>query len=58
MKEENDELYISPMYQLLINKGRTVKFSVIEPSKIFLAGIPEEFHSLEVDKLLRSLKII
>jgi hypothetical protein len=54
----NEELYIAPMYQLLIKRGETVKFSVIESSKIFLAGIPEEFHSLDADKLLRSLKIL
>jgi len=54
----DDELYIAPMYQLLIKRGETVKFSVIESSKIFLAGIPEEFYSLDADKLLRSLKIL
>ena len=50
------ELYVAPMYQLLIDAGQTVKYSVIESNEIFLSGTPSEFLALDHDALLNRLK--
>ena len=51
------ELYVAPMYQLLIDAGQTVKYSVIELNEIFLSGTPLEFLALDRDALLNRLKL-
>ena len=51
------ELYVAPLYQSLIDQGRTVKYSVINSTEIFLAGTPPEFLALNSQALLKALKL-
>lgn len=51
------ELYVAPLYQSLIDQGRSVKYSVINSTEIFLAGTPSEFLALDSQALLKALKL-
>lgn len=51
------ELYVAPLYQLLIDQNRLVKYSVITSSEIFLAGTPLEFCSLDANALFETLRL-
>jgi len=54
---QNMELYVAPLYQLLIDQGRVVKYSLIHSQDIFLAGTPSEFRALDANILFQSLGI-
>jgi len=49
------ELYVAPLYQILINENRTVKYSLIANNEIFLAGTPSEFNSINKNALFSAL---
>lgn len=51
------ELYVAPLYQLLIDQNRVVKYSVITSNEIFLAGTPLEFCSLDANFLFETLRL-
>jgi len=53
----SSELFVAPLYQLLIAQEKIVKFSVISSSEIFLAGTPSEFCELDQDALFNALRI-
>lgn len=53
----NIELYVAPLYQLLIHQNRIVKYSLIHSQDIFLAGTPSEFYALDATILFQSLGI-
>lgn len=42
----NGELYIAPLYQLMIDQGLTIRAVPADPARIFLAGLPEEYEEL------------
>jgi hypothetical protein len=53
----NMELYVAPLYQLIIDQNRTVKHSTIESNEIFLGGTPSEFLALDPQALFEALKL-
>lgn len=40
------ELYVAPMYNLLIDKGKTVEFDAIEWEDVAFCGIPSEYEEI------------
>lgn len=53
----NSELFVAPLYQQLITQKKIVKFSVISPREIFLAGTPSEFRKLKQEAVFNALGI-
>ncbi|PHM66221.1 capsular biosynthesis protein [Xenorhabdus stockiae] len=39
----NNELYIAPMYNHLIEKGKKIKFNIIERKNVIFCGTPDEY---------------
>ena len=42
----NNELYIAPIYNLLIEQGKTVRYHCIDSSEIDFCGTPDEYNEL------------
>ncbi|MDE9461684.1 glycosyltransferase family 2 protein [Xenorhabdus bovienii] len=40
----NNELYIAPMYNYLIKKGKKIKFNIIERENAIFCGTPDEYY--------------
>ncbi|WP_439243126.1 glycosyltransferase family 2 protein [Lonepinella sp. BR2474] len=40
------EFYIAPLYNLLIQQGKTVKYQTIKPHEIDFCGVPDEYEQL------------
>ena len=40
------ELFIAPMYNVLINNNETVKYRIVEPSDTLFSGTPNEYEAL------------
>lgn len=43
------ELYVAPLYNYLIEKGRTIKYHIIERSEVVFCGTPTEYEALQVE---------
>lgn len=43
----NGEIYIAPMYNILINKGKKVNYNLINDIDITFCGVPEEYESFK-----------
>ena len=46
-KKVNGELYIAPLYNHLINKGKKIKYRLVEAEKIEHCGVPSDYESLK-----------
>jgi dTDP-glucose pyrophosphorylase len=42
-----NELYVAPMYNFLIEKGKLVKYTVVDKNQILFSGIPSEYEKLK-----------
>ncbi|CAH1522049.1 Nucleoside-diphosphate-sugar pyrophosphorylase involved in lipopolysaccharide biosynthesis/translation initiation factor 2B, gamma/epsilon subunits (eIF-2Bgamma/eIF-2Bepsilon) [Vibrio owensii] len=47
---ENGELYIAPLYNILIDKGLNIHYSLIERDEVIFFGIPSEYESFKNDR--------
>lgn len=45
--ESKTEIYIAPLYNQLINSGKTVKYRLVDQSNIEHCGIPEDYEHLK-----------
>lgn len=45
----DNELYIAPMYNYLINQGADIRFSVIRKNQVIFCGVPSEYESFKKD---------
>lgn len=41
----NNELYIAPMYNYLIEKGSKIKFNIVERENVIFCGTPDEYYN-------------
>lgn len=44
---QGSEYYIAPMYNMLIEKGGNVRYTVIEGDKVIFCGTPQEYEALK-----------
>lgn len=44
---EKGELYIAPLYNILIRQGKIIKYHKIEESDVIFCGTPEEYKNIE-----------
>jgi hypothetical protein len=44
---KNGELYVAPLFNVLIKEGLDIRFTVISPSDIIFCGIPSEYEALQ-----------
>lgn len=44
------ELYVAPLYNHLIEQGRTVKYHVVDRSEVIFCGTPAEYESLKAEQ--------
>ena len=42
----NGELYVAPLYNFLINKGKFITYDLIEEDEVIFCGIPSEYENL------------
>lgn len=42
-----DEFFVAPMYNFLIEKGKLVKYTVVDKNQILFSGIPSEYENLK-----------
>jgi len=47
--QRGNELYIAPMYNVLIEQGKDIRFSVIEKDDVVFCGTPDEYNALKAD---------
>lgn len=50
----NNELYIAPIYNLLIEQGKSVRYHCISDDEIDFCGTPDEYHTLLTNGLKRA----
>jgi len=46
------ELYVAPLYQRLIDGGRDVRYSVVDPADLVFSGTPAEYEAATTDSRL------
>ncbi len=56
-KRIDTELYVAPLYQLLIDRKIKVKYTKVDNNQVFFAGTPSEFRSLNFDELHKRLNL-
>lgn len=51
IKSEYKEVYIAPMYEYMLKKGKKININIIEKSKIFALGTPEDIEKFSPNYL-------
>ena len=47
---EENELYVAPMYNVLIAEGQEVHYTIVDVHDVVFAGVPAEYEDFKVDR--------